>query len=238
MRMQLFVLPFLALHLVPISYCSENIPLVNEDVCNEVVRIFIIKRLERAAELLTKLDKQGTFSKICSRISGSTCFIFDKETTLFSHNDITHCKEEIEKTKSLKPFLTLWASTQAHAQNTTVPYLKDIALLILEIYKAIYTACLPIAAEFDLINNKSNALMFGNLATLQAFELLNIIEKLTIQIPKLLDKYEITTGTLTPKEWIIKYWWLPPMAIAAIVLEGIFIYQVATGAKKVPASFR
>lgn len=206
---------------------------------HNIVRALMIQQLDKAASLLEQLELRGVFSKMCSQLSSHTCKIFD-EDTLFIHDEINQCREDIQIQRSLKPFLVLWGQQKKNHNVTTIPYLKEIAVLILTIYRAIYTACTPILQSVELEAKKTAfqtiAVLFSNIASLQAFELLNIIEKLTVQIPKLLEKYEITTGTLTWRQWIEKYWWLPPMAIAAVVFECAFIYQVATGSKKVPAT--
>lgn len=219
------------------QYAHASTPTLKHDIREEVLRIFMMKRLEKAIALIERLDKRGVFPKLCAHISGPTCAVLDDDTD-FSHEEIIQCKRQIERKKSLKPFLMLWKNIQKTPTNPTVFYLKDVALLILKIYKAIYTVCSPVLPTMEPINKnlafQALGLLFGNIAHLQAFELLSIIEKLTVQIPKLLEKYEITTGNLTWKQWIVKYWWLPPMAISAIVLECAFMYQVAIGAKKLP----
>jgi hypothetical protein len=245
MKLRPFMLPLLVISICctpHITQCMESDPqgltILSKDVREEVLHAFMIEGLEKAAHLIAQLDKRGIFPKLCARIASTVCTVFDNDT-IFEHEEITRCKELIEQTKSLQPFIELWAGMQKNLPHLTLPYLREIAILILKIYKAIYTACSPVVSAIGSATKnlalQAIALLFSNIASLQAFELLNIIEKLTVQIPKLLEKYEITTGTLTWKEWIIKYWWLPPMAIAAIVLEGAFIYQVATGAKKMPA---
>ena len=55
-----------------------------------------------------------------------------------------------------------------------------------------------------------------------------------MQIPKLLEKYEIDKKNMTWGQWLKKYWWLPPIATAAIIFECAFIYQVAVGKQKLP----
>lgn len=237
MKFFFFMLPLLMMLCVsPHTRCDQD---GDKDIRQEVLNAFMLKRLDKAAHLIEQLHKKGIFPKLCAKIPGNMCTIFDNET-LFVYEDINHCKELIQIKKSLQPFLELWADIQEKKTQITLPYLKEVALLILKIYKAIYTACTPDVPVLTPTGTKNLAFqaigaLFGNIAGLQAFELLTIIEKLTVQIPKLLEKYEITTGNLTWKEWIIKYWWLPPMAVAAIVLECAFIYQVATGAKKLPA---
>ncbi len=240
MKSRFFLLSVLAFGLcVPKQALCSEFPA--QDAPEEILQAFMLKRLEKAVVLITQLDQRGIFPKLCAHMGGLTCTIFNEETP-FTYEDINRCKELIETNKSLQPFITLWANMQNGQTKVTLTYLKEVAILILKIYKTIYTACSPLLQTTEQptksLTIDTIALLFGNIASLQAFELLSIIEKLTIQIPKLLEKYEITTGTLTWKEWIIKYWWLPPMAIAAIVLECAFIYQVAVGAKKLPTFFK
>ncbi len=200
-----------------------------------VLNLHFIKRLEKAINVIKEIHKRGIFSTICPKKTDLPCHIFDQEL-IFQHEALRKCKKEIEEKRTLKPLLVLWSHIQKNRIKVTVPLLKEFSIMILIIYKAIYTACSPL---IQVVTEKSFffhaiALLCGNIASLKAFELLSIIDKLTLQIPKLLEKYELTKSELTWNQWLKKYWWLPPIAVAAIVLEAVFIYQVAVGKRKLP----
>jgi len=198
-----------------------------------VLQICFLKRLARAAETLQMIHERNIFSVICEK--SSNCFVFD-DSLVFFNEEIDECKRAIAESKSLAPFFELWSSVQKRIPQLDAPFLREFSLLVLAIYKTIYFAFSPIiqvALQKNIVL-QAITMLCGNLSGLHAFELLSIIEKLTFQIPKLLEKYELTKSEMTWKEWVSKYWWLPPVAVSALVLESIFIYQVAVGARKLP----
>ncbi|MCK5632907.1 hypothetical protein KAH94_04110 [bacterium] len=244
-KKKLFILPFFFFslfkmaqtftHDVDITVERFNNPYRNEEKTQgAIVQLYFIKRLEKAAKLLQTIHKKKIFPSLCKAIEGN-CKIFN-DTSMFHNKKIKQCITSMETKKSLKPFVTLWETVKDEAQNTNPEFLREFSILILEIYKAIFTACSPLIQATMYKNTflHALALLCGNITGLQAFEILSIIDKLTAQIPKLLEKYELTNKKITWKKWLIKYWWLPPMATAAIIFEAIFIYQIATGKKKLP----
>jgi len=199
------------------------------------LKMYIITRLSRAVDLLEHIHKQKIFPKLCTKQAQEKCTIFNGNT-IFKNESIRECAQEIEQKKSLQPFVTLWSEIKKKRHEVSVELLHEYSRLILEIYKVIFTACSPL---FQIAFHKSMiwqaiAMLEGNFATLHAFEMLDLIDKITEQIPKLLEKYELTNTKLTWKAWITKYWWLPPIAAAAITLKAILLYQIAVGKQKLP----
>jgi len=198
-----------------------------------VLQVYFFKRLSLAAEILAMIQEKNLFPTICGK--NPNCFVFD-ENLFFKSPEIEKCKLEIIQTKSLSSFFQLWDFVSTRESQLSSEYLREMALLILSIYRTIFTAYSPliqIATQKNLILQAVTVLC-GNLTDLHAFELLSIIERLSVQIPKLLAKYELSKSDLTWKQWFAKYWWLPPIAFSAAALELIMIYQVAVGARKLP----
>jgi len=198
-----------------------------------VLQVYFLKRLTRAAHTLAIVHEKNLFPCICEK--NPNCFVFD-ETLIFLNEEIEECKQAIVHNKSLQPFFDLWESVEHRVPQLSAEFFRELSLLVLGIYKAIYMAYSPLI-QVSLQKNivlQAITLLCGNLSKLHAFELLNIIEKLTVQIPKLLEKYELTKSDLTWKQWLTKYWWLPPVAASALALESVFIYQIAVGARKLP----
>lgn len=198
-----------------------------------VLQTYFIKRFSCAVYVLSIIHEKKLFPFICARTPD--CYVFEDDYS-FVCSEVGECRAEIERTKSLEPFFALWEFVEKNPAQLDSDCLRELALLVLGIYKKIFTAYSPLV---QVAQNKNSllqalALLCGNISNLHAFELLKIIEQLTVQIPKLLEKYELTKSDLTWKEWIHKYWWLPPVAVSAIVLKSILIYQVAVGKKKLP----
>ena len=209
----------------------------NERFQEEVLQIYILKRLKKAVMMLRTIHDKKLFFSLCCRAEkrSATQCVFNLSIP-FTHKEIIDCIQTMERTKNLQSFFDLWAAIEARDIEPTLSFLREIALLILVIYKPIYTACCPlfqIAMQKNFILDAA-ALLSGNFATMNAIELLKVIDTLTAKIPQLLEKYELINSDLTWKQWFSKYWWLPPVAGAAVFFELILLYQIAIGKKQLP----
>jgi len=209
----------------------------NEHFQEEVLQIYILKRLKKAVRMLRTIHDKNLFFSLCCKAEGrgATQLIFDLSIP-FTYEEIIVCIQTMERTKNLKSFFDLWDAIERREIEITLPFLREIAFLILVIYKPIYTACCPllqIAMQKNLILDAA-VLLSGNLATMHAIELLNIIDKLTATIPQLLEKFELTNSDLTWRKWFSKYWWLPPIVGVGVFFQLIFVYQVAVDKKQLP----
>jgi len=222
------------------SLCSEELasedPKFQEGSFQDgVLQIHFVKRLEKAVKTLRFVHERNVFHLLCDKtLDDLGCDAF--ESLLFEHEEIEACRQKIEAAQSLEPFFELWDSVQARTPFVGISFLRELAIMILGIYRTIYTAVSPviqIATQKNFILH-AVTLLCGNISTLNAFELLSVIDKLTVQIPKLLEKYELAGSDLTWNQWFEKYWWLPPVGVAAVVAQSIILYQVAVGKQKLP----
>lgn len=219
---------------------GSDVRIWETDFHEGVVQLYFFKRLEKAMSMLHVVHKKKIFPMLCEQIGGGGCKVFD-ESIRFEYESIATCKQQIEDSKSIKPLLDLWSDIKKRTKvksnlKPSVSLLREFSIMILLVYRTIYMVCSPLvqlAVHKNLILEAAS-LLFGNFASLHAFELLGILEKLTSQIPKLLEKYELNNKELTWGQWAEKYWWIAPIATAAIVFEVTFLYQVAVGKQKVP----
>jgi len=201
---------------------------------DQALYLYVIHRLENAVNVIQQIHEKSIFHTLCNSEKG-LCTIFE-ETVNFERKEIEACLKEIESSRNLHCFFTLWEKIKTNYQMLDITTLKEFSILILAIYKLIYDATYKTIKKEEEKSLALGALvlLFGNISSLHAFELLSIISKLTQQIPKLLEKYELTNHNLSWSEWLKKYWWLPPLAITAITFEVIFLYQIAIGKTKLP----
>lgn len=208
-----------------------------DDFPNRVLQLYLLKRLEKAMNIIRLVQDKSLFPLLCRQACGQNCIIFP-DSSVFEDERVRGCKEKIEQTRSLQPLLNLWNEMRrrnVYQQRThfSIELLREFSIVILGVYRAVFIVCFPgmQALQKNVIMDVIWKL-FHDLTSLHAFELLTLIEQLTRHVPRLLEKYELMNKELTWEQWFKKYWWLVPVAVVAVGLEVIFIYQVATGKRR------
>lgn len=208
-----------------------------ESLQEDFLRALFVKRLRSATAALRMVHEKRLFSLMCDGAGAKEGPFFDRDV-IFESEEIDACRQKIEEQQSLQPFFDLWDQIEKKVNDVELLFLREVTLMVLLIYKAIYTACSPLLQialqKNDMFLRRNFVLqavtpLFENLSSLHMLELLNMIEKLTIQIPDLLERFELSKSKLTWWQWIKKYWWLIPVGGVVVTVEAVFLYQVATG---------
>jgi hypothetical protein len=126
---------------------------------------------------------------------------------------------------SLKPLLFLLREVKQYRQLQDEPFIRELLLLILIIYKNILA---------QAANDNTEAITKSALTTiveisstidqLPIAELLNTIDMLVEELPAFLEKYEFNS-TMTWKKWLRRYWWVPPIIIGWFGLKILLKFQ-------------
>jgi hypothetical protein len=104
-------------------------------------------------------------------------------------------------------------------------FIKELLMLIIITYKEIAID----TARSTRTEHKQSTLetilqISHKLDQLPIAELLNAIDMLTQELPQFLEKYEFHSN-LTWKEWLKKYWWIPPIIITWFGLKVLVEFQ-------------
>ncbi len=170
---------------------------------------YCVTCVTKSIHFLSRLDKQQ-YRYIPCDISQQDDHI-QLGTAIFSHHTIYACIKKAIITESLKPIIALLRYTQYNVDTESDHFLKELLILIFTVHKQIlFNECVqhhyPIKKStletIIAINNIINQLPIA--------EVLSAIEMLVMELPPFIEKYELDSK-ITWKNWLKKYWWVPPV---------------------------
>lgn len=172
-------------------------------------RISCLKCLSESIYFLSRLYKNNYHYKPCNCISQTNCIQID--ATLFFHSKIKNCLQKMLHTESLKPILILLNEAKHYPHLYNHHFVRETFMLIFTIHKQIL---LRECAEHQQPLKKTTLntiLEIGEkIDQLPIAEVLSAIDMLMVELPPLLEKYELQSA-ITWKNWLKKYWWVPPV---------------------------
>lgn len=182
------------------------------------VRNYYANRLKKALDFLTTIRcrKNIAFESDPSKIDCSCAF--DSHYT-FKNKEIIRCIKNINKTNKLTSVITLGQEFAKYKLIQDNSFTKEFTLFIFCLYKniinnnaTIYHASLT-KSTIEMI-----AHLYENLEDLPLEEILDALDILSEELPKLLEKYEFTSK-MNWQQWLAKYWWVPPVIGSSLAIR-------------------
>jgi hypothetical protein len=190
---------------------------------NIFTRFYYLKSLSKANNLLAYLDKHHYDYHPCVCFQQDNCVCID--STLFFHPTIISCIQEMMKTTSLKPALQLSQNISNYTTLHDELYIRELCLLIFTIHKQILLdTCKENPQALKTVTLNTILEISEKINQLPIAEVLNAIDMLVTELPPLLEKYEFNSK-IPWKEWLKKYWWVPPIFGGWIMLKILLSLQ-------------
>jgi hypothetical protein len=182
-----------------------------------------IKYIAESTYFFSCFDEQAYAYQPCNLTIHTNAIQID--ATFFLHPRIIVCIRRIIATASLKPLLALLHTTHKHYFAVDQQFLRELFSLIFIIYKQIiFNECAEQTVVLKKTTLETIIEISDKINQLPIAEILNAIDMLINELPPFLEKYEFHTK-LTWKEWMSKYWWVPPVFGGWFVLKILFSLQ-------------
>lgn len=190
---------------------------------NIIMRRYYIQRLTQSIYFLSLLDTQKYDYCPCNIITQNKCFQID--CISFMHPKINICIKRMLLTTSLNPLLSLLQEIQQYRYLNDERLMYELILLIFTVHKQIlFSACEANGDFLKTITLNDIILISEKINQLPIAEVLSAIDMLITELPPFLEKYEFNTK-ISWKEWLKKYWWVPPIFGAWFALKVLFRLQ-------------
>lgn len=208
---------------IALLFCILISTAVFSNHANTLVNFYYLKCLSKSSTLLSFLDKHHYCYQLCNCACQEQCVQID--ATLFFDEKIICCIQNMMHTASLKPVIQLSHDIKNYTENTDEQFIRELFVLIFTVHKQIL---------LDTCKSNPQALKTGTLNTileisekinqLPIAEVLNAIDMLITELPPFLEKYEFNSK-ISWKEWLKKYWWVPPIFGGWFVLKVLLSLQ-------------
>lgn len=181
-----------------------------------------IKCLAFSTYYLSRLDEHNYSYNLCNCIDKNTCIQID--STSFTDKKIRCCIQNMCKTSSLKPLLTLLKKARLHCYDNT-QFSEELFLLLFTVHKQILMQeCDEKEQTLKTISLTTIIELGEKINQLPIAEVLSAIDMLITELPPFLEKYEFNS-TISWKKWIKKYWWVPPIVGGWFTLRVLLNFQ-------------
>ena len=182
-----------------------------------------IKCLAESTYFFSLLDEQNYCYTPCNCSNQNQCIQID--STDFFHYKITSCIKKMRLTQSLKPIVLLLQEVKNHFYDQDVLFFRELFLLVFTIHKQIIVrGCEEKHYLLKKTTLDTIIMVSERINQLPIAEILNAIDMLITELPPLLEKYEFNSK-LSWKNWLKKYWWVPPVFGGWFVLKVLLSLQ-------------
>ena len=191
----------------PIAFLQKIQP--NGYSKNITTQLQYIQCLAESTYFLSRLHKQFYCYQPSNVIVQNNCIQIDSVS--FLHRAIRSCLKKIIRTESLNPLLMLLQEAQYYQITQDNLFFHECFLLIFVIHKQIlfyeceHNGYVLKKTTLDTIIEISNTIN-----QLPISEVLSAIDMLINELPPFVEKYELNSK-ITWKNWLKKYWWVPPI---------------------------
>lgn len=176
---------------------------------NSLVNFYYLTCLSKSNQLLSFLDKHHYCYTLCNCACQEQCIQID--STLFFHESIIFCIQNMMHTASLKPVIQLSQDIKNYTEIGDDQFLRELFVLIFIIHKQILLdSCKENPEALKAVTLNTILEISEKINQLPIAELLNAIDMLVTELPPFLEKYEFNSK-ISWKEWLKKYWWVPPI---------------------------
>ena len=214
----------ISISIIPIHTSPQKMIVHTSTYFSNIVQyISYVKCLSISIYFLSCLHKKNYYYKPCNIIEKEGYIQID--TTFFFHHSTKFCLQKVLRTGSLKPIITLLQKTSDQLNSQSPRFIHEIFLLIFTVYKQIL---LQECNEHHHVLKKTTLTTIievsDKINQLPIAEVLSAIDMLMTELPPFLEKYELTS-TITWKNWLKKYWWVPPVFGGWFALRILLSFQ-------------
>lgn len=188
-------------------------PLVEIDIIAE--RFYHIHRLEQAIQFLYKSVQKKDFL-----IMKDMLISFGESHS--NHQIIMLYIKKIENEGSIQPFFDLWELIKRYEYIQDEQLIKDFSSLLFTFYADLFIYYAEYARRASKPEFQSTVQqiieLYQQVEKLPIDQILDAIDILTQELPPLI---ELCTAKSTGswREWVKKYWWVPPVIIVTVVYK-------------------
>jgi len=148
----------------------------------------------------------------------------------FSNPAILDCIKKMEEQKNIKPLLALYKEFTTYKLIQNEPFVREFTTLTFIVTRNIFIHNIqnpPTTLQSRTRNQVTH--IYENLDKLPIEEILEAIDLINNELPEMLEQYEFNSD-MTWKEWLKKYWWVPPVVGAILTLRiREILYPIKTG---------
>lgn len=129
----------------------------------------------------------------------------------FTNPSILNCIKKMEEQKTLEPLLSLYKEFTTYKLIQDDLFVREFTTLAFIVTRNIFIHNIqdpPTTLQKRAKNQVTH--IYENLDKLPLDEILEAIDLLNDELPEILDQYEFNSD-MTWKEWLKKYWWVPPV---------------------------
>lgn len=170
---------------------------------------------------LNKTHKIVDFREISSAIS---CV----KNIEYKNDAIKICITKMVEQKSLEPFFESWVYAYGMCiSNKDIDFVREFSIVVFSLYENILTILLAkkigslkeqgVSSDQSIRSLLDDIIkVYNAISELPIKEIIMTLEKCYVLFSKILNDYGAGSG-IGIKQWISKYWWLPPTIIIAII---------------------
>ena len=159
-----------------------------------------------------------------------TYFTYD-DVYAFEHDAVKSCIKKINYSKSIQPLFSLWNyiyRNQDEAMEHDYLLLREYSILVLFFYNKLFVS----VQQHNKARVDGQKLTIDDLITIYASLKQMPLQKMMFTIDSILE----TFATILEEEqigqsilnWLVRYWWMPPMIASAIIISMLRIPQTDT----------
>lgn len=200
------------LNLLDESYDKGDFVITNN------LRYYHIQRLLKSIVILTQVN-----TRYLNPLWDCLVQTINKNNISFKHEAVQRCLDSILETESFEPLFGLWHHFMAYRFANDSLFLQEFVALEYMLYRKLID-CLRVSVGKANPTADDIIELYANIATLPIPEMLNSLDSLVDDLIAIMEKYELDT-TLSWKDWLIKYWWVPPVVLASIVVNFILDHR-------------
>ncbi|MDR3550431.1 MAG: hypothetical protein P4L31_03390 [Candidatus Babeliales bacterium] len=178
-------------------------------VINNNMRFYHIQRLFKSIIVLSKLmTRHARYGKHC---------MYDFTHLPFSNEAVRFYVVQMKQTQSLVPLFRLWHSIVSYKYIDDTVFLQEVSMLLLIVHR-------QIAIDFNGAATKDSSSLhdiiqlYEAISTMPIPDLLNSLDVVVDQCIEIIEKYELDSS-MSWRSWFKKYWWMPPVVIASVVIN-------------------
>jgi len=145
----------------------------------------------------------------------------DSLERIFTHPRVRSCFEGIQKNGNLESLRGLWKSFASYGHMGDKLLLEEFIKLIIVVYGHLEIIdCHQRVIRFDQAARQSTLgemiSLYETMNQLPIVQLLNLLDDVVGQYDNFSQQYELNNTELTWQDWIIKYWWVPPVMATSV----------------------
>lgn len=148
----------------------------------------------------------------------------------FTSSAIVDCIKKMEEEKTLRPLLQLHKEFTSYKLIQNELFVREFTTLTFIVARNIFINNIQMMPTAQQKRAKSQVThIYENLDNLPIEEILDAIDLLNDELPEILEQYEFNSD-MTWKEWLKKYWWVPPTVLLTV---GMRIREIFYPTKKI-----